>query len=170
MTYAHDIGILLGPIDESPPKVISKLEVLAFLMQLLSDIRGVEDGLEVHPVHLQLRKLLQDIRYPLQTVEPLHDPPLEGLLKRRKQHRLGTRDMVVHQSHSVIEALYYPPSFEGSKLKTDVLPPLRHLIEVVLDVELLHRLLGDLDAALDVLHKTHTQSSGKREIFIGLDF
>ena len=78
--------------------------------------------------------------------------------------------MIINQCNGIIETLDNQTSFEGSKLETDILPSLCHLIQVMLDIELLHRLLSDLDTALDVLHQTHTQSSREGEILVWLDF
>lgn len=170
MTYSHDVGALLGSADESPPEVISELEIFTLLMELLGDIRRVKNGLKVHPVHLQLGKLLQDIRYPLQAIEPLHNPPLKGFLEGGKQHSLCASNMIVHQCDSIVETLDDPPSLEGRELKVDIFPSLRHFVQIMLNVELFHCLFSYLDAAFYMLHQAHTQSSRKCEIFIGLDF
>jgi hypothetical protein len=41
-------------VDGLPPIVINAFEAFALLYQLLSNVRRLEDGLQVHPIHLEL--------------------------------------------------------------------------------------------------------------------
>lgn len=58
MTDRLHIDNLTGLVDDHAPEVVSSLEVLALLVELLSDVWRVKYRLQIHPIYLELGPLL----------------------------------------------------------------------------------------------------------------
>lgn len=63
------------------PSTVHSLEFLGLRRQLLSNIRGIEYRLQVHPLTLTFTPFLEHITHQLEGVVPIDDPVLEGFLE-----------------------------------------------------------------------------------------
>ena len=70
-TAVNDQGLLLGLSHVVSPELISQLELLGFVRELLLDVLGVEDVLQVHPLALEGEPLVQHVRDVAQLLLPL---------------------------------------------------------------------------------------------------
>jgi hypothetical protein len=77
--------------------------------------------------------------------------------------------MIIYKCDGIIKAFDNPPCFECRKIEVYRLPTLDHFGQIVLDIELLRCLLGNVYARLNVLHEAHAKSSSKSEVLTRTD-
>lgn len=93
--HLDDEDALVGLLHGVLPGRINGLELFGLLHQLLGDVCGVEDRLEIHPLSLAFGPFLQNVTHDLELVVPHDDPLLERLLEGTELHGLGVDDVLV---------------------------------------------------------------------------
>lgn len=164
-------GVLLGLVNAVSPFDIDTLETLGLSRQLLHDIGGVENGLQVHPLSLALNPFFEGIRHQEEFGAPLFDLILKGLLEGRELHGLCGHNMLIKHLDGIVEASDERSGgvLELRKVEILALPVCLHLTKTFLDVVLLEGLLTDIFADFSVSNHALVNDLLESELLIRAD-
>ena len=147
---------------------VNRLKLLALRGQLLRNIRGIKNRLQVHPLPLDLYPLLQNVAHELQRAVPGYDGLLKRLFEGRKLHGLRVHNVLVQHDLDLVAAAHDRGVLLGRQIEPNVLPVRGHRNQHLFDRKLLRRALSHLHAQLRVVQQIHIQHLLKREGFIRL--